>query len=485
MVRNRSVDPADMGLLEVSALLRARELSSVELLSACTAAIDRCNGGDPSFDGTPAAVNAWARLYPELALAQARAADERLAREREAAPLVCGIPIGLKDLLGVGGYPVTASSRVLADNVAVRDSIAWATLADQGMVLVGHTHTHEFAAGTTTDQVGNPLAPQRSAGGSSGGSAAALAAFMVPAALGTDTGGSLRIPAAFCGISSVKPTHGRVPVDGIVPLAPSLDHTGPMARSVADCNALLAALTGAEAETTPLMPPPAPIGQLSTTARTGSSPLAGLRIAVTDRPHGVEVEADVGEALERVRDACENLGAQIVDVPAPSARAGAEQFRTVMFSEVAVGHARYSDRADGYRPSTREFVDYAQRYHSAAAYIAAQNERASATAAWEHWFSEHRLGALLEPTVPITATMRGNGYKSGQALDEPDPVSVFTRTWNLTGFPVVAFSAGLGARSGLPVGVSLIAPRGREGSVSQIAIDLQERALPTTRPGER
>jgi aspartyl-tRNA(Asn)/glutamyl-tRNA(Gln) amidotransferase subunit A len=189
MVRNRSEDPANIGLLEASALLRARELSSVELLAACTAAIDRNNGGDPSFDGAPAAVNAWARLYPELALAHARAADERLARERESAPLVCGIPIGLKDLLGVEGYPVTASSHVLADNLAVRDSIAWATLADQGMVLVGHTHTHEFAAGTTTDQVGNPLAPERSAGGSSGGSTAALAAFMIPAALGTDKGG--------------------------------------------------------------------------------------------------------------------------------------------------------------------------------------------------------------------------------------------------------------------------------------------------------
>jgi Asp-tRNA(Asn)/Glu-tRNA(Gln) amidotransferase A subunit family amidase len=207
-----------------------------------------------------------------------------------------------------------------------------------------------------------------------------------------------------------------------------------------------------------------------------------MRIAVTDRPHDVDVEADVGEALEYVRAAGERLGAQVIDVSAPSACAGAEQFRTVMFSEAAVGHARYSDRADRYRPATREFIEYAQRYHSAAGYIAAQDERISATAAWERWFSEYRLDALLEPTVPITATMRGHGYQSGQLLDEPDPVSVFTRTWNLTGFPVVAFSAGLGARSGLPVGASLVAPRGREGPVSQIAIDLQEHALAPTRP---
>ena len=110
------------------------------------------------------------------------------------------------------------------------------------MVLVGHTHTHEFAAGGTTDQVGNPWAPERSAGGSSGGSAAALAARMVPAALGTDTLGSLRIPSALCGTSAIKATHGRVPIDGVIALAPSLDHAGPMARSIADCSALLAGL---------------------------------------------------------------------------------------------------------------------------------------------------------------------------------------------------------------------------------------------------
>ena len=128
---------------------------------------------------------------------------------------------------------------MLEGNVAVADCRRGRGWRQDGMVLVGHTHTHEFAAGGTTDQVGNPHALERSAGGSSGGSAAALAAAMVPAALGSDTAGSLRIPAAMCGISSLKPTHGRVPIDGIEPLAASLDHAGPMARSLADCGALL------------------------------------------------------------------------------------------------------------------------------------------------------------------------------------------------------------------------------------------------------
>ena len=120
------------------------------------------------------------------------------------------------------------------------------------MVLLGHTHTHEFAAGGTTDQVGNPVGARPFAGGSSGGSAAALAARMVPAALGSDTCGSLRIPSACCGTSTIKPTHGRVPIDGVIPLAPSLDHAGPMARTIADCAALLAAMAGGGAEPHPV-----------------------------------------------------------------------------------------------------------------------------------------------------------------------------------------------------------------------------------------
>src|SRR5204862_1077141 len=135
------------------------------------------------------------------------AADDRLAREGELPPLLCGVPLALKDLYGVAGLPLTASSRVLDGHLAAVDAAGWARLAARGMVLVGHTHTHEFAAGGTTDQVGNPWALDRSAGGSSGGSAAALAAGMVPAALGTDTLGSLRIPSALCGTSTIKATH--------------------------------------------------------------------------------------------------------------------------------------------------------------------------------------------------------------------------------------------------------------------------------------
>jgi hypothetical protein len=156
-------------VLEATALLRTRWLSAAELTEACLAAIDQRNGGPPTFDGAPQAINAWVRLYPELAREHAREADDRLAREGEEAPLLCGVPIALKDLYAVEGLPLTASSRVLEDHIATHPAGVWARLRGQGIVLVGHTHMHECAAGGTTDQVGNPWALDRVAGGSSGG----------------------------------------------------------------------------------------------------------------------------------------------------------------------------------------------------------------------------------------------------------------------------------------------------------------------------
>ena len=139
---------ADLGVLEAARLLRARQLSSAELTDACLERIEQRNGGPPTLDGAPDAVNAWVRLYPDRAREQATKADERRARDGDATPMLCGIPIGVKDLYAVAGLPLTASSRVLdPDALAAKDSVAWAALREQGMVLLGHTHTHEFAAG--------------------------------------------------------------------------------------------------------------------------------------------------------------------------------------------------------------------------------------------------------------------------------------------------------------------------------------------------
>lgn len=474
-------DVADLGVLEAAQQLRSRQLSAVELLSACLRRIETGNGGAPTFDGAPDAVNAWVRLYPDLAQKLAREADHRLDREGKTAPLVCGIPLALKDLYAVGGLPLTASSRVLEGHVASDDCEAWARLRARGMVLVGHTHTHEFAAGGTTDQVGNPWSLDRSAGGSSGGSAAALAARMVPAALGTDTLGSLRIPSAFCGTSAIKPTHGRVPIAGIVPLAPTLDHAGPLARTVADCSALLVALAGDGAEVSPLLPPPARLGELPIEPRQTATPLVGLTIALTDRPGRQPLDADIGDGLEAARSACERLGARVVERVAPK-ELPAEEMSAVLLAEMAVLHQRYSDRIHHYRPAIRELVEASRTASDAATYIRAQGRRSVFTAEWENWFADHDIDLLLEPTVPLVAHVRGKGYERGHAGGEGDPLITFTSTWDLTGFPAAALPAGIGRRTGLPVGITLVAPRGAESPLVQAAIDLQEHALPPPQP---
>ncbi len=450
-------DPADLGVVDAAELLARRALSSRELVEACLARI-RERDGVHSHDGDPESVNAWVRVYQEDALAAADRADEHLARG--GAPPLCGVPVGLKDLFAVAGKPLTASSRLLDERPA-RDSDVWARLSAAGMVLLGHLHTHEFAVGGTTDQVGNPWALDRSAGGSSGGSAAALAARMTPAATGTDTAGSLRIPSALCGTSTLKPSRGLVSLRGVVPLAPTLDHAGPMARTLADCAPLLAVLLG--------LPGPLPA------ART----LAEMRIAVSPRVASVELDADVAAGFDGALAACRRLGAELVEPPPPEAPldVGAE-FLDVVLAELLPYHRRFDARRELYRPSLREWVEAAEaRALSAEAYLAAQARRAEVTFAWADWLAGHRIDAVLEPTVPVVAPARGDGYE--HAFTDAALISL-THHWDWTGFPVAALPAGVGPRSGLPVGVSLIGPPGRDFDVLAAGVELQAELGPTT-----
>ncbi len=460
----------ELGVLDATAQLRRGELSSFELTEACLRRIDERNGGPPSHAGRPDAINAWARLYPELAREQARAADARRRREGDETPLLCGIPLALKDLYGVAGLPLTASSRVLDDHVSDHDAVAWTRLRERGMVLLGHTHTHEFAAGGTTDQVGNPWALDRVAGGSSGGSAAALAARMAPAALGSDTCGSLRIPSACCGTSAIKPSHGRIPLAGIIPLAPSLDHPGPMARSIADCSALLAALVADGPEATPLTPPPAPIGELPVSARTGPRPLEGLTVALTDRTAAIDVEQPVAAGLEAAARACERLGARVVELAA-AWMFDWDDLSVILLAEAWGYHARHGELHDRYRPAIAEFIEAARKFVSLAPYLGAQQRRAAGVEVWERWFESSGVDLVLEPTLPLVPYARGPGYDRGHAGGPGDPMIALTSLWDMTGMPVASLPVSW------DVGVSLIAPRGREADLVAAAIDLQEHEL--------
>jgi aspartyl-tRNA(Asn)/glutamyl-tRNA(Gln) amidotransferase subunit A len=436
-------DPADLGVREASAALARRELSSRELVDACLARI-RERDGTHSHEGDPSSVNAWVRVYEKDARASAARADERLARGD--APALCGIPIGLKDLYAVAGKPLTASSRVL-DEVPARDCDAWVRLSAEGMVLLGHVHTHEFAAGGTTDQVGNPWALHLSPGGSSGGSAAALAARTVPAATGTDTAGSLRIPSAMCGTSTIKPTRGLVPMRGIVPLSPTLDHAGPMARTVADCEPLLAGLAGVQ--------PP-------------SSRRPLRRVAVSPRVD--ELDPDVADGFEAALAA---LDAERVAPPWPPAPLDlGRDFIDLVCAEMLVYHRRFEHLRTLYRPSIRGFLEHGeQRAMTAEEYVGIQTHRSELTHAWVDWFAEHRIDAIVEPTVPLVARARGHGYD--EAFTDYDELSL-THYWDWTGFPAVTLPSGVGSRSGLPTSVSLIGPSGAEWDLLAAGASLQD-----------
>ena len=468
-----ATDPADLGVVEASALLQRRVLSARELVDACLSRIAERDGVH-SHDGDEASINAWVRVYEEDARLAAAVADDRLsaaAVERDGdAPRLCGVPIGLKDLYAVAGKPLTASSRVL-DEVPEESCDVWARLEAEGMVLLGHLHTHEFALGGTTDQVGNPWATELTAGGSSGGSAAALIAGMVPAATGSDTAGSLRIPSALCGTSTIKPTRGLVSLRGVVPLSVSLDHAGPMARRLEDCAVLLAAMAGPDPGRAASAFAAAPA--LAWPARgSAGKPLAGLRVAPSPRLARVELDDDVRAGYDAALDALGRLGATAVAPPLPDASLDLEgDFLDVILGDLGAYHRRFDDRRELYRPFMREWMTMVDdRALSAEDYVRAQMRRAELTAAWTRWFEEQQIAAVVEPTVPVVAYPRSPGY--GRPFGD-NVLILLTHYWDWTGFPVVSLPAGVGGQSGLPVGVSLIAPAGSDGELLSMGIDLQ------------
>ena len=435
-------DPADLGVVEASVALRERTLSSRELTEACLERI-RERDGTHSHEGDPESINAWVRVYEDDALGAADRADERLAGGD--APRLCGIPIGLKDLYAVAGKPLTASSTLLYE-VPDRDCDVWARLAAEGMVLLGHVHTHEFACGGTTDQVGNPWALERSAGGSGGGSSAALASRQVAATTGTDTAGSVRIPSAECGTSTIKPTRGLVSMRGIVPLAWTFDHPGPMTRTVVDSELLLEGMSG-------LAAPPS------------RRPL--LRYAVS--PRISVLEPDVADGFDRALAA---LPGERVEPPIPQARLDVlADFFDLVLTEMLVYHRRFDDRREGYRPSNRGRLEHAERRAmTAEEYVALQAGRSEDTSAWCDWLAEHRIDAIVEPTIPIVAPLRGSGYD--EVFGDVEDLSL-THYWDWTGFPVVALPSGVGSHSGLPVSVSLVGAPGADWDLLAWGTELQ------------
>ncbi|CAB4698591.1 unannotated protein [freshwater metagenome] len=449
-------------------MLQAGRLSSAELTAAC---LDRSRARD-------GATTAWIRVYPEYAAQLAKAADKRLAGARRggpAAPLLSGVPLALKDLYAAKGLPVTASSRVLSGNIAPGDSTAWARLKAAGMVLLGHAETDEFAVGVGTPQSGNPWDPARSPGGSSGGSGAVLGARLAPAALGSDTGGSLRLPATACGITALKPTFGLVSAHGVIPLVWGRDHAGPMARSAADVSLLLSYLAGHDQhDPATLSAPVVPRSAYPTMASKSRKPYAGMRFGVV-RADVDGLPAATAEIFARFLTEVRELGGTLVDVALPANPTG--QGGTTMLAEICetgVYHSQFLPGSTGkYRLEYQAILTAAialQRTLSVGDYLRYEQDRVRFQHEYNAMFVADRLTAILVPGSSTDGASRAD-LAGVTVLSGSVPGNV---TWaNWSGAPAICTPAGLSAATGMPFGVQIGMRPWQDTEVLQIAIDYQ------------
>jgi len=472
-------------LAEVSRALAEKRVSSVELTRATLDRIDLLNP----------VLNAFLTVDRERALESARAADARI-KAGTAGPLT-GIPIAHKDVLMTAGVRTTCGSRMLENFVAPYSAFVVERLAEAGMVLVGKTNMDEFAMGSSNENsyfgpVKNPWNVEYVPGGSSGGSAAAVAARIVPAALGTDTGGSIRQPAALTGISGLKPTYGLCSRYGLVAFASSLDHPGPLAQTAADLAALLNAMAGHDArDSTSVAREPEDYTRLLGEPR-GAKPLAGLRVGLPREYFDDGVDTEVAAALEAAIAELHRLGATTVELSLPAVKHSVPVYYVIApaeassnlsrFDGVRYGHraAKYRDLADMYRKTRAEgFGPEVKRrilvgtyvlshgYYDAY-YLKAQQVRRLIADDFSRAFAQCEV--VLGPTAPTAA------FKLGAKSDDPVQMylnDIFTVAANLTGTPAMSIPCGF-TGAGLPVGLQLQADHFRESMLLDVAHRYQQ-----------
>ncbi|MEP6679732.1 MAG: Asp-tRNA(Asn)/Glu-tRNA(Gln) amidotransferase subunit GatA [Betaproteobacteria bacterium] len=470
----------DSTLAELSTALAAGKLSSVELTSAV---LDR-------IDAENARLNAFLTVEREASLVQAQAADDRRAAG-DTGPLL-GIPVAHKDILMTAGVRTTCASRMLANFTAPYDAHVVAQLATAGMVMVGKTNMDEFAMGSSNETshfgpVMNPWNIERVPGGSSGGSAVAVAARMVPAATGTDTGGSIRQPAALSGICGLKPTYGVCSRYGLVAFASSLDQAGPFARSAQDCALLLTAMAGHDARDSTSLDRPR-----EDYARDLDRPLAGLRIGLPLQYVSEGIDDAVTHAVRAAIDEFRKLGAVIVDISLPTVRYSVPVYYVIAPAEASSNLSRFDGVRYGHRAA--HYADLAQMYARTRAegfgaevkrrilvgtyvlshgyydayYLKAQKVRRLIAQDFVRAFAQ--CDVIAGPTTPTAAFPVGE--KSG------DPVQmylndIFTIAANLTGMPAMSIPCGF-TPGGLPVGLQLQGSYFAEARLLEVAHRFQQ-----------
>jgi aspartyl-tRNA(Asn)/glutamyl-tRNA(Gln) amidotransferase subunit A len=438
-------------ITEFGRRLRARQISAAEITAECLRRIETDNGR----------LNAFITVMRADAEKQAREADRELASGVDRGPLH-GVPLSIKDLFDVNGVPTTAASRVREGHVAGADAPVIARLRHAGAVLLGKTNLHEFAFGTTNEDSAfgparHPADPARSPGGSSGGSAASVAAGMALATLGTDTGGSVRIPAAACGIVGLKPTFGETPIEGVVPLSPRMDHAGPLTTSVTDAWHMYQALVGRSGDR-PL----------------AAMPMTSLRFAVP-RPYFCDlldddVRARFEEALEIVRQA----GARVDDTSVAHADLIAPIYMHISFGDAAAYHApALETMPERYTRPVRLRLEMA-RTVLAEDYVRALAGQERLTREVDAALSGH--DALLLPTLPIPAPLLG--ADSVEIGGSKRPVRALTlrltQLFNVTGHPAISIPCGVTSGK-LPVGLQVVGARGETEALVKVARSIEAR----------
>ncbi|MGA2711940.1 MAG: amidase [Bryobacteraceae bacterium] len=429
-----------MTIEQAAAKLRAREISAVELAQE---SLRRIRQHQPLL-------NAFITVTEDLALDQARRADEELSRGIDRGPLH-GIPYALKDLFKTRGIRTTAGSKIFADYVPDRDCEVYRKLTEAGAVLMGKTGLHELAFGITNDNphfgaVRNPRDPARIPGGSSGGSGAAVAADLVFFAMGTDTGGSIRIPASYCGCVGLKPTFDLVSRAGVLPLSSSMDHVGPLTRTVRDAALVMKAIADVD-------------------SATGQS-IVGRRIGVprnffTERLSPA-VESAFGQALKRA----ETLGASLVPIAVPDPAAINTVARIIQLSEASSFLQPHLHRRGDFGTDLLSLLDQG-RLISATDYVDAQRLRRLYQKRWsELW---ERVDVIFTPTTPIQAPL------IGQTLVADEDVRLastrLVRPFNAIGLPALSIPFGT---TGLPPGLQVIGPGRSEQTLFSIAEPLTQ-----------
>ncbi|GAA5061664.1 aspartyl-tRNA(Asn)/glutamyl-tRNA(Gln) amidotransferase subunit A [Thermocatellispora tengchongensis] len=432
------MSPAELTVAEASAAVARREVSPVELTDAVLARLD-------AVDGT---LHAYATVIAGTARASAAEAEREIAAGRYRGPLH-GIPFGLKDLIDVAGLPTGAGSQVRQGHLADADSAVAARLSEAGAILVGKTHTHEFAYGLTTPQTRNAWDPGRIAGGSSGGSAVAVAAGTALFALGTDTGGSVRVPAALNGVVGLKPTYGLISRHGVVPLSWSLDHVGPITRTVADAALVLPALAGHD----PRDPASLPGAAFRPEPR---EDLRGLRVGVPVNHYFEHVDPQVEAAVRAAIGRMEQLGARLVEVEIPySGFVQATQWGLMVPEATAYHERTLRSSPELYAPDVRVLLE-AGALIPAADHVRARRARSLMRQAWTELFE--RVDLIAAPATPMTAVPAGQEsapWPDGTVEAVSDAYVRLSAPANITGVPALTLPAGHD-EAGLPIGLQLL-----------------------------